>query len=185
MKFVKTNFEIFVILTILIVVASVTTSKAKAYKRVVIHVPLKVKHHHHTHTVVKHVHHQVPIHYDHHDVHVVHPESHHHEDYDGDYHLSSGRPSDSILGDLSSSYGDLDYERGNHYKSFEKFLRKQSKKKQKLFNNMVIGWKGRSDFDKIASEYLQSIKKQRMPESDDYHDQYANYDDEERKRKRK
>lgn len=140
---------------------------------------MKVKHHHHTHTVYKHVHHSVPVHYDHHDVHVVHPETF--DEYEGgDYHMPHGRMLESLLGD----YGSYDDKSGD-YDNFEKFLRKRSKSKKKLFNNMVIGWKGRKDFDKIASEYLASIRAQRIPQSDDYHDQYSSYDDEGAKRKRK
>lgn len=150
-----------------------TASAAKNFKRVIVHVPIKVKHHHHTHTVFKHVHHQVPIHYEHQDVHVIHPETH--DEYDGgDYHISHGRMLDSLLNSHESDY-----------ENFERYLRKRSKGKQKLFNNMLIGWKGRSDFDKIANEYLASIRKQRTPDSDDYQDQFSAYDDEDSKRKRK
>lgn len=165
------------ILSILIVVGSVRlTSAARTFRKVLVHVPMKVKHHHHTHTVFKHVHHQVPIHYDHQDVHVIHPETH--EEYDlGDYHISHGRMLDSIR--PTTGGHDDDYE------NFERYLRKRSKSKQKLFNNMLIGWKGRSDFDKIANEYLASIRKQRTPESDDYQDQYSAYDDDDSSKKRK
>lgn len=173
----------------LVIVASLVPriSCGKMFRKVVVHVPMKVKHHHHTHTVFKHVHHQVPVHYDHHDVHVIHPEQQ--DEYDGgDYHLPHGRMLDSIIGDLSSSYGEGDYDRASQYDNIEKYLRKRSKSKQKLFSNKVIGWKGRSDFDKIASEYLASIKRQKTPDNDDYrdHDQYSTYDDEEdARRKRK
>lgn len=168
------------ILSLVIVIALVKTTTAKAYKRVVVHVPMKVKHHHHTHTVFKHVHHSVPVHYDHHDVHVIHPETAQ-DDYDtGEYHIPHGTTLESIMGDHGSYYDSSD--RAGGYDDVERYLRKRSKSKQKLFNNMVIGWKGRSDFDKIASEYLASIKRQRTPETD-YNDRYAAYDDDESKRK--
>lgn len=154
--------------------SSETTSCAKAYKRVRIHVPVKVKHHHHTHTVVKHVHHAVPVHYDHHDVHVIHPPEAH-DEWDEDYHIPHGRMLESILGD-SSSYPDSDLGFHGEYENYD-FLRKRSKGKQKLFNNKSIGWKGKKDFDKIAHEYLASIKKQQLPSNDDYDDRYSNYDD--------
>lgn len=153
-------------------IALIKTAKAKSYKRVVVHVPMKVKHHHHTHTVVKHVHHTVPVHYDHHDVHVIHPETQ--EDYDtGEYHIPHGKTLESIMD--YGSYTDHS-DRAGQYDNIEKYLRKRSKSKQKLFNNMVIGWKGRSDFDKIAHEYLASIKRQRTPEAD-YNDRFSPYDD--------
>jgi hypothetical protein len=138
-----------------------------------IHVPVKVKHHHHTHTVLKHVHHQVPVHYDHHDVHLIHPHETHEYHDDSDYHgIINGR---TII-DSHSGHGDED-DHSSDYENFERYLRKRTKNKQKLFNNMVIGWKGRKDFDKIASEYLASIKKQRVPDHDDYDDRYSPYDD--------
>lgn len=129
------------------------------------------------------MHHQVPVHYDHHDVHVIHPpEAHDEWQEDDEYQLSHGRTFDSLMDDYSK-YSDSINDRANQYENYEKYLKKRSNKKQKLFNNMAIGWRGRNDFDKIASEYLDSIKKQRVPESDDYHDQYSPYDDEEAKRK--
>lgn len=75
-----------------------------------------------------------------------------------------------------------DFGSDNDYENYDKFLKKRSKGKQKLFNNKVIGWKGRKDFDKIAHEYLSSIKKQQMPIRDDYDDRYSNYDDDEGQR---
>lgn len=133
-----------------------------------IHVPVKVKHHHHTHTVVKHVHHPVPIHYDHESVHVIHPTHETHEDYE-DYHVPHGR---MIL---------HQEEPEDDYDNYERFMRKRSKNKQKLFNNRVIGWKGRSDFDKIASEYLASIKRHRVPDND-YDERYEPYEDDHHKK---
>lgn len=145
-----------------------------------IHVPVKVKHHHHTHTVYKHIHHAVPIHYDHHDVHVVHPETT--EDVDNDFYIPPGRGYESIMDDFNS-YSDPDYDRSGEQDSYERYRKKRSRKKLKLFNNKVIGWKGRSDFDKIASEYLESIKKQRIPDKD-YRELHSDYEDEESKKKR-
>lgn len=163
--------------------ANIRSTNAKAYRRVLIHVPMKVKHHHHTHTVFKHVHHTVPVHYDHHDVHVIHPETI--EDQDSDYHLH-GRTVDSIMGDYSAHPGqDYDTNMDNDYENFEKFLRKRSRRGQKYLNNKVIGWKGRSDFDKIAAEYLESIKRQPLPDSDDHDDRYEPYDDDEDEAKKK
>lgn len=128
---------------------------------------------------------QVPVHYDHHDVHVIHPTESVHEDYDdGEYHVPHGRPHSSVLADFGH-YSDSHYDRASEYENYDRILRKRSKNKQKLFNNQVIGWKGRKDFDKIASEFLASINRQSTPEHDDYQDQYATYDDNEKKRKRK
>lgn len=146
-------------------------------RRVLIHVPVKVRHHHHTHTVMKHVHHQVPVHYDHHDVHLIHPTETTHEYDDGDYHIMHGR---TLMDGIKSHVDEDDHT--NDYENFERYLRKRSKTKQKLFNNMVIGWKGRKDFDKIASEYLASIKQQRIPDHDDYDDRYSVYDDDSKKK---
>lgn len=126
------------------------------------------------------------MHYDHHDVHVIHPESTH-DDYDdgADYHISHGRTLDSIMG-TSDHYSNSHFDRASEYDNYERYLKKRSKSKQKLFNNMAIGWKGRSDFDKIASEYLASINRQKTPDHDDYEDHYSAYDgDEYSRRKRK
>lgn len=171
------------ILLLMIMLVNMRSTSAKAYRRVLIHVPMKVKHHHHTHTVFKHVHHSVPVHYDHHDVHVIHPETIEEQDIHQDYHLH-GRGIDSVMEDFSSAHPGLDYDTGidNDYENFEKFLRKRSKSKQKYFNNKVIGWKGRSDYDKIAAEYLASIKRQPLPDSDDQDDRYAPYDDDSKKK---
>jgi hypothetical protein len=128
------------------------------------------------------------VHYDHHDVHVIHPETTHEADYDdgaADYHIPHGRTLDSIMGH-SGHYSDFD--RTSEYDNYEKYLKKRTKNKQKLFNNMKIGWNGRRDFDKIASEYLASINRQRTPDRDhdDYDERYAPYDDDSHsKRKRK
>lgn len=169
------------ILSLVIVATSVKKSSAKSYKRVVIHVPVKVKHHHHTHTVYKHVHHAVPVHHDHHDIHVVHPETT--EDIDSDYFAPhSQRGIEHIMEDIGS-YSDFDYDRSGEQDSYERYRKKRSKNKFKLFNNKLIGWKGRSDFDKIASEYLQSIKRQRIPDRD-YRELHHDYDDEDSKKKR-
>ena len=159
---------------------SIKKSNAKSYKRVRIHVPVKVKHHHHTHTVFKHVHHAVPVHYDHHDVHVVHPETS--EDLESDYYIPHGLGMGSIMDELGS-YSDENYDRSAELGSYERYRKKRSKKKLKLFNNKLIGWKGRSDFDKIASEYLDSIKKQRIPDND-YHGLHSEYEDNDSKKKR-
>ena len=86
--------------------------------------------------------------------------------------------------DNHSSHSDDDAEHGNGYEEFERYLRKRSKNKQKLFSNKVIGWKGRKDFDKIASEYLASIKKQRIPAHDDYDEHYSAYDDDSKKKRK-
>lgn len=153
-------------------------SSTNAYKRIIVHVPMKVKHHHHTHTVVKHVHHEVPMHYDHQDVHVIH--ENHGEEYESDYHYPPGRTLDSILGGIS--YGVSDRDRAGDYENFERILKKR--KIKKLFSNMAIGWKGRSDFDKIASEYLASIVRRPHPEpDDDYNDRFIPYDDNEQEKK--
>jgi len=176
---------------VLLLVVTVSSGRAKAYKKVIVHVPLKVKHHHHTHTVVKHVHHQVPVHYDHQDVHIIHPEQQE-EDWntqgfdqggfdDNEYHIPHGRMLDMIIGDSSHQSNDYDSPQDDQYE-FEKFMRKRSKAKKKYFTNKAIGWKGRTDFDKIASEYLASIKRQQTPQSDHHHDDYAPYDDEERRK---
>lgn len=164
-------------MSLLIVLTSVKRSSAKSYKRVRIHVPVKVKHHHHTHTVYKHVHHAVPIHYDHHDVHVVHPET---EEIESDYYIPPGRGHEYI--DDIGGYSESDYDRSGEQSSYERYRKKRSKKKFKLFNNNVIGWKGRSDFDKIASEYLSSLKKQKIPDND--YREHLDYDDDEAKKKR-
>lgn len=163
------------VLSLMVVFMSELTSSARHYKKVRIHVPVKVKHHHHTHTVFKHVHHQIPVQFDHHDVHVIHPETSSIEDYD-DYHVLHGRSHESFLDDLSS-------DPASEYENYDKYLRKRSKRKNRLFNNKVIGWKGRKDFDKIASEYLDSIHKQPMPDGEDYNDGYAPYDDDDSKKK--
>lgn len=133
---------------------------------------MKVKHHHHTHTVYKHIHHAVPVHYDHHDVHVIHPET---EEVDSDYYIPQGRGLESIIDD-GGYYSDPDYDRSSEQDSFERFRKKRSKNKHKIFNNKVIGWKGRSDFDKIASEYLESIKNQKISDHD-YREMNSEYED--------
>lgn len=85
----------------------------------------------------------------------------------------------------SGHYSDSHFDRASEYENYDKYLRKRSKSKQKLFNNMVIGWKGRSDFDKIASEYLASINRQKIPNHDDYDEHYSAYDDDEHSRRKR
>lgn len=168
------------ILSMLIIVTFVKTTSAKAYRKVIIHVPVKIKHHHHTHTMTKHVHHEMPIHYDHHETHIIHPETHSHlhdEEYDDDshHHFSHGRG----LSSYPPTY--FEEEEPEHdFDNYQKYKRKRSKKR--LFNNGLIGWKGRSDFDKIASEYLSSIKKQKTPIDSFHDDVYEPYDDESKKK---
>lgn len=166
---------------LVVVLTSVKTSCAKAYKRVRIHVPVKVKHHHHTHTVVKHVHHAIPVHYEHENVHVIHPPEMH-DDWDDDYHSPHGKMLESIL-EESSAYPDSDLDFDSDFENYDRFHGKRSRGKHRHFNNKVIGWKGRKDFDKIAHEYLASIKKQRIPSSDDYDDRFSSYDDDGSKRR--
>jgi hypothetical protein len=165
----------------------------KAHKRVVIHVPMKVKHLHHTHTVYKPIHHALPVNIDdHHDFHVIKQ----HDSYGDDYHIAHGRMLESLwnkennhptsiynLSHDNDNDDDEDEEYEDHrqseYDHFEKLLKKRSKAKQKLYNNMLIGWKGRPDFDKIASEYFKNIKKHPIQHyDDDYEDRYAAYEDE-------
>lgn len=145
----------------------------KQHKRVIIHVPLKVKHVHHTHTVYKPVHHAIPVKVDH-------PE--HWDDDIGEYHYGNGRMLDSLLGDWKPGANlysqESEDERESEYDHFEQLLKKISKNKQKLFNNKLIGWNGRQNFDKIASEYLLNLKKRKQPEFDEYDERYSPYDDE-------
>jgi hypothetical protein len=161
-------------------------------KRVIIHVPLKVKHHHHTHTVYKPIHHAVPLKIQEHDIHLIRPEPQ--SDWDDEYHIGNGRMVDSYLSDLSSSFPHFqnheeeeEEDHDDEYENFERLLKKRSKKKQKLFNNKVIGWKGRPNFDKIASEYLLHLKNHPQPHYDEYDERYSPYDDDddEERRKRK
>lgn len=165
----------------------------KSHKRVVIHVPMKVKHHHHVHTVYKPVHHELPVELEEHEYHVGKP---HHEDFEDDYHFGNGRMVDhssSYIKNLHSSFpyfhnsndeeDDEDHE--DQYHNFERQLKKRSKSKQNVFSNRVIGWKGRPSFDKIASEYLLNIKNHPQPEFDDYDDRYSPYADDDSRRKRK
>lgn len=49
---------------------------------------------------------------------------------------------------------------------------------------MSIGWKGRSGFDKIASEYLSSIRAQKTPDHD-YDERYSPYDDDGHSRRKR
>lgn len=148
--------------------------EGKVRKKVIFHVPMKVKHHHHTHTVYKHVHHTVPVHFDHHTEHVIHAspaESYESHDYGGHHNL------EALLGDLSDVH---ENDRTQEYQNFERYMKKRSKSKGKsIFNNKVIGWKGRSDFDKIAGEYLASLKKNPLKDQpEDYDDdRYLPYDD--------
>jgi hypothetical protein len=116
---------------------------------------------------------------------VIHPTEtvHEHEDYDdGEYHIPHGRTLGSIMGDLGHY---SDYDRASDYENYDRYLRKRSKSKQKLFNNMVIGWKGRKDFDKIASEYLASINRQSTPDHDDFEEHFSAYGDDDHQRKRR
>lgn len=164
----------------------------KPHKRVIIHVPMKIKHVHHTHTIFKPIHHAVPVKVDEHEFHLVRPEKSHgwEEEEEKEYvieplHIHNhgyghGR---SIHGDLSkihlpnSNYEHEEEDRDSEYENFEKYLKKKSKAKLKLFNNQIIGWKGRPDFDKIANEYLSNIKNHPAPEYEDYDQKYAPYDD--------
>lgn len=113
---------------------------------------------------------------------MIHPETAH-DDYDdgGEYHFPHGRTFDSLKEDYGR-FSDSHSDRESELDDYEKFIRKRSKGKKKLFNNMVIGWKGRSDFDKIASEFLASIKRQRTPNHDDYNRHYSAYGDDEHSR---
>ncbi|KAG5674592.1 hypothetical protein PVAND_004546 [Polypedilum vanderplanki] len=175
-------------LTFLVLLMMTRIECGKLHKRVIIHIPLKVKHHHHTHTVYKPIHHAVPLKLDEHEIHLIRPEQH--NDWEDEYHIGNGRMVDSYLDTLSSSFPHFNHEEStedhdDEYENFERLLKKRSKKKQKLFNNKVIGWKGRPNFDKIASEYLLHLKNHPQPQYDEYDDRYSPYDDDESHRKRK
>lgn len=105
---------------------------------------------------------------------------HEHEDYDDDYHHHVPHGRTLIMGDLGHY---TDFDRASDYEAYDRILRKRSKNKQKLFNNKVIGWKGRKDFDKIASEYLASINRQSTPDHDDFEQHYSAYDDDHKKKR--
>ena len=137
---------------------------------------MKVKHHHHTHTVYKHVHHSVPVHYDHQTEHVIHGSPA--ESYES-HELGGSHGLESLLGEYSNKH---ENDRTQEYENFERYMKKRSKKNKNksksIFNNKAIGWKGRGDFDKIAGEYLASLKKNPLrDQSEDYDDQFLPYDD--------
>jgi hypothetical protein len=125
---------------------------------------------------------------DEHEIHLVRPEKNHGWNEEKEYtieHIGHGYGNGrSILGDLSkihltnANYHEEEEDRNPEYENFEKFLKKRSKAKQKLFNNQIIGWKGRPNFDKIANEFLLNIKNHPAPEYEDYDQSYAPYDDE-------
>lgn len=153
---------------------------AKPHKRVRIHVPMKVKHVHHTHTVYKPIHHAVPVKLDEHEIHVIQPENHgwNAKDYQIEA-IGHGRDLRQILSKIHLPNAHFEEDNSSDYHNYEKFVKKRSKTKQKLFNNKVIGWKGRPDFDKIASEYLQNIKQKPIHEYDEYDQRHQPYDDDE------
>lgn len=187
------NFIIWKFIQFLVIIMSnvYIVVEGKPYKRVVIHVPMKVKHLHHTHTVYKPVHHAIPVKLDEHQIHLVRSERPGWNE-NAEYNLQptkfeNGR---SIIGDLSkiqlvnANYEDED--RKGEYHDFENFVKKRSKYKQKLFDNQIIGWKGRPNFDKIANEFLLHIKNNPSPDYNDYDQRYLPYDDDdEERRKRK
>ncbi|CAG9797579.1 unnamed protein product [Chironomus riparius] len=162
-------FEVFALLVIFIE----TAKCGKSHKRVVIHIPMKVKHLHHTHTVYKPVHHTLPV---------VEPS----EDWDSpaeEYHFGNGRMIESLLSDWKQPQHTYQHsvedERDHEYQNFEKYLKKISKTKQKLLNNKHAGWNQKHNSYKVAQEYLSNLKSHPQPEFDDYDDRYAPYDDEE------
>lgn len=140
---------------------------------------MKVKHVHHTHTVFKPIHHAIPVKLEEHDFEIVQPENHgwHNKEYQIEA-IGNHKNLRSILSKIQLPNANYEDHRSAEYENFEKFLKKRSKTKQKLFNNQLIGWKGRPDFDKIAGEYLLHIKNQQAPEYDDYDQRFTPYDDE-------
>lgn len=132
---------------------------------------------------------QVPVHIDHEDVHVIHPDIHHdsHQpslnfDYDDAWQSRNLQPQQNY-DDVYSGYGDSQRERELEHANFGNVLKKKrsSKKKNKILNNRAIGWTGRKDFDKIASEYLESLRTQRLPAPSSHEDEinYPTYTDDE------
>lgn len=58
-------------------------------------------------------------------------------------------------------------------------MKKRAKKQSKTYNNDVIGWRGRKGYDKIAAEFLSSLKDQPHGSRDDSNeDNYSVYEDE-------
>lgn len=164
----------------MIIFANACVASGKPHKRVIIHVPMKVKHVHHTHTVYKPIHHTVPVNLEEHELHVVKPDNHgwNAKEYQIEA-IGNGRDLSSILSKIHLPNAHFEDDRsGEYHQDFEKYLKKRSKNKQKLFNNNIIGWKGRPGFDKIANEFLLNIKNQPSPDYDDYDQRYAPYDDE-------
>lgn len=162
----------------MIIFANACVAGGKPHKRVIIHVPMKVKHVHHTHTVYKPIHHAVPVKLNEHELHLVEPEEHGWNAKEYQIEAVGSRNLGSILSKLHLPNAHFEDNRSVEYETYDKFNKKRSKTKQKLFNNKVIGWKGRPDFDKIANEYLNNIKNHPAPEYDDYDQRYSPYDDE-------
>lgn len=120
------------------------------------------------------------MHVDHEDIHVIHPETSHPDlgqsfDYDDEWqkrtlqtHYDQGVP-------YNGGYGDSQRERELEYANFDQILKKKKrsskKNNNKILNNRAIGWSGRQDFDKIANEYLNSLKRQKLPQPTSYEDE--------------
>lgn len=168
---------------------------------------VQVKHHHHTHTVVKHIHHQVriivakkswiwkwnlrllihkkkiqvPVHVapDHEEVHVFNPGSQEQIfDSSETWQSRKSRPTKQHPFNDYPHYGDSQRERELEYVNFDKVLKKhRSKKNHKIFSNTRIGWSGRNDFDKIANEYLESLRNQKIPPPDNDEEDFPTYTD--------
>ena len=66
---------------LLVVILSSSLVAGGSRKRVIIHVPLHIKHHHHTHTIFKHVKHHERHHHDHHHDHHLHAPYGGHDSY--------------------------------------------------------------------------------------------------------
>lgn len=115
---------------------------------------------------------QIPVHVapDHEEVHVFNPGSQEQILDSGEAWLSrNSRPTKPQSFYDYPAYGESQRERELEYKNFDKVLKRHKKKhgkNRKFFGNRNIGWSGRNDFDKIANEYLESLRNQKIPPPD-------------------
>lgn len=89
---------------------------------------------------------------------------------------------DGKLGDITNVAEEEAEEASEaEYENLEKFQKSRSKKNvKKMFTNKMIGWQGRSDYDKIAAEYLASLKDNPVAGGSDdlLNDEHTEYEDE-------